>query len=87
MLKTVIHIEGMACSMCESHINDAVRQNFTIKKVTSSHKKCKAEIISETPLDVEKLKNIITEAGYTAGDVKTEEYEQKGFFSKLFGGK
>lgn len=39
MLKTVLTVDGMACSMCESHINSAVRENFKIKKVASSNKK------------------------------------------------
>lgn len=33
MLKITLRIEGMACGMCEAHVNDAVRQNFDIKKV------------------------------------------------------
>ena len=39
MIQTNIGINGMMCGMCESHINDVIRQNFKIKKVTSSHKK------------------------------------------------
>ena len=51
MYKTMVKIEGMACGMCESHINDAVRKNFQVKKVTSSHKKGEAVILSEEKLD------------------------------------
>ena len=29
----------MMCGMCESHINDTVRQHFAVQKVTSSHTK------------------------------------------------
>ena len=39
MIETTVLINGMACGMCESHVNDVIRQNFQIKKVTSSHKK------------------------------------------------
>lgn len=53
MVKTLLHIDGMMCGMCESHINDAVRRNFNVKKVVSSHSKNTTEIISETELDRE----------------------------------
>ena len=36
MIKTTLHITDMACGMCESHINDAIRNAFQIKKVSSS---------------------------------------------------
>ena len=32
MTRTVVGIDGMACSMCESHVNDIVRRNFHIKR-------------------------------------------------------
>ena len=57
MIKITIDVEGMACGMCEAHINDAVRQNFPVTKVTSSH--------SKGMLDEERLKSVITATGYT----------------------
>ena len=39
MVKTTLGIDGMMCGMCESHMNDAIRNNFDVKKVTSSHSK------------------------------------------------
>ena len=65
MIETKLKIEGMACGMCESHINDAIRNGFTVKKVKSSHKKGETVIKSEEPLDREKLKKIIADTGYT----------------------
>ena len=47
MIKTTIGIAGMMCGMCESHINDVIRREFKVKKVSSSHTKGIAEIISE----------------------------------------
>ena len=32
MVKTVVKIEGMACGMCESHMNDTFRNKFQVKK-------------------------------------------------------
>lgn len=65
MTQTVLKIEGMACGMCESHVNDAIRNNFSVKKVKSSHKKGETVIKSEQPLDAEKLKKVISDTGYT----------------------
>ncbi len=39
MIKLTVGVEDMACGMCESHVNDAVRNTFSVKKVTSSHTK------------------------------------------------
>lgn len=36
MKKTTVGVEGMMCEMCESHVNDAVRAAFDVKKVKSS---------------------------------------------------
>ena len=79
MIKITVDVEGMACGMCKAHINDAVRQNFKVKKVTSSHSKGKTEILAETPLDNEKLKAVIEKSGYTVTGIHTEPYEKKGF--------
>ena len=65
MTQTVLKIEGRACGMCESHVNDAIRNNFSVKKVKSSHKKGETVIKSEQPLDAEKLKKVIADTGYT----------------------
>lgn len=82
MYKTMVKIEGMACGMCESHINDAVRKNFQVKKVTSSHKKGEAVILSEEKLDEALLKQVIGDSGYSVEQVNIEPYEKKHFFRK-----
>lgn len=79
MVKTTLGIDGMMCGMCESHVNDTVRKSFDVKKVTSSHSKGVTEIISESPIDEDKLKAAIGETGYTVTSVKSEPYEKKGF--------
>lgn len=72
MTKTVLSIEGMACGMCEAHVNDAIRANFSVKKVFSSHKKGQTEIISEQPLDEVKLQEVIGKTGYSLTGVSSE---------------
>ena len=83
MIKTTLTIDGMACSMCEAHVNDAVRAKFAVKKVTSSFKKGVTEILSENALDVNDLRAAIEATGYRVTDVKTESVEKKRF--SLFG--
>lgn len=82
MVKITLNVEGMACGMCESHINDTIRREFTVKKVTSSHKKGKTEILAEQPLSEEKLRAAIQKTGYTVSDIITEPYkkEKKSLF-------
>ena len=79
MVKITVGVEGMACQMCEAHINDAVRKAFPVKKVTSSHRNRQTEIISEMELEEEKLRGAIEATGYRVLSVKTEPYEKKGF--------
>jgi len=83
MIRTTLKIEGMACSMCEAHINDVVRKTASVKKVTSSHKKGETVILSEQPLDVPALKHAIGETGYTVVSDFSEPVEKKRHF--LFG--
>jgi len=82
MIKTVIKIDGMTCQMCEAHINDAIRNTFTVKSVKSSHKKDTCEIISENVLDYDDIKEAIEHTGYRVTDVSAETYIKKGLFSK-----
>lgn len=79
MIKTTLTIDGMMCGMCESHVNDAIRKEFQVKKVNSSHSKGKTEIISEDALDEGKLKSVIAETGYELKEIETEPYEKKKF--------
>ena len=46
MIKTVLKVNGMMCGMCEAHMNDLVRKNFKVKKVTSSVKDGETVVIS-----------------------------------------
>ena len=85
MVKTILGIDGMMCPMCEAHMNDAIRKEFNVKKVESSRKDKKTEIISETELDSEKIKEVIAATGYTLLGIETEPYEKKGF--SIFGKK
>ena len=46
MYQITLSIDGMACSMCESHVCDTIRSKFSVKKVTASHSKGEAVILT-----------------------------------------
>ena len=85
MVKITVEIEGMACGMCEAHINEAVRNAFQVKKVTSSHTKKQTVIIAEKDIPEQELKNVVAKSGYDAVSVGSEPYEKKGLFSVFRG--
>ena len=85
MVKITLAIEGMACGMCEAHINEAVRNAFQVKKVTSSHTKKQTVNIAEKDIPEQELKNVIVKAGYDVVSVSSELYEKKGLFSAFRG--
>lgn len=82
MITTTLSIDGMMCGMCEAHINDVIRQNFNIKKVSSSFKKGVTTIVSEESLDKDSLEKAIADTGYRLLNVSEEEYKKKGLFFK-----
>ena len=83
MYVTKVKIDGMMCGMCESHINDAIRSAFSVKKVSASHGKGEADIISEEPIDEAKLREAITKTGYDFVSMTSKPYEKHGLFGFL----
>ena len=81
MIQYTIAVDGMACSMCEAHINDAVRKAFPVKKVTSSRSKKETTVLTETELDEDALRAVISDTGYEVGEIRKEPWEKKGLFS------
>ena len=82
MWKYTIRVYGMMCGMCESHVNDAVRRAFPVRKVTSSRRKKETTVIAETELDEEALCSAISATGYDAGEIRKEPWEKKGLFGR-----
>ena len=84
MVKTTVTIDGMACGMCEAHVNNCIRLEFEVKAVSSSHKTGKTEIVSMTVLDEARLRECIANDGYRVISIISEEFvepKKKGFFS------
>ena len=82
MLKITVKVDGMMCGMCESHVNDAVRKAFPVKKVTSSHSKGETVILTENDIDEAALRTAIGTTGYEVKTVTREPYEKKGLFHR-----
>lgn len=83
MYKTTLKIDGMACSMCESHVRDALRNALPVKKVTASHKKREAVLLSDQPIEEQTVANALVPTGYTLLSFSTEPYEKKTLFGFL----
>ena len=82
MWKYTVQVDGMMCGMCESHVNDAVRKAFSVKKVTSSWSKNETTVLAETELDEKALRSAISATGYEVGEIRKESWEKKGLFGR-----
>ncbi len=80
MYQYIIGVEGMACGMCEAHVNEAVRNAFQVKKVTSSHTRKQTIMLAEQEISEQELKNVVTGVGYELVSVSKELYEKKELF-------
>ena len=60
----VIKIDGMKCGECESHVNDIIRRNFKVKKVSSSHRTGEVKILSKEELNLQEIEEKLMSYGY-----------------------
>ena len=81
MNKVTLKIEGMACNMCETHMNETVRKALPqAKKVSSSFRKGETTFLLEGEMNRDELVKAIDATGYVCKDIITEPYEKKGMF-------
>ena len=85
MIRTTVQVSGMTCGMCEAHVNDAVRSAFPVKKVRSSRFRGETVIESETPLDHEKLRQVISNTGYLMLSASEEEITKRSLIRSILG--
>ena len=85
MYETKANIDGMMCSMCTSHVNDCIRQSFSVRSVKATLKNNgETTILSENPIDEEKLKEALGKLGYRlSGFTEKKAEAKKGFFAFL----
>lgn len=82
LFKTTMKIEGIACSMCEAHINDLIRKHCNINKIKSSASKGETVVVSDEGLDITLLEKEIANIGYKLVAADSVPYEKKRFFGK-----
>lgn len=78
MVEMILKVEGMSCGMCESHVNDAIRNACPVKKVKSSHVKNQTTIVLEDASFQETIVNAVKALGYGAECVSVKPYERRG---------
>lgn len=83
MTKYILKIDGMMCAHCEAHMNEAIRNNFSVSSVDSSHSKKQCVILAKEELDEDKLKDVVAQTGYELKGIEKSVYEKKGLFSRL----
>ena len=79
MIQTTVGIDGMMCDMCEAHINDAFRRHFDVKSAKSNRKKKECVVVSQEPLDEDRVRQVIADTGYDLLSITSEPYQKKGF--------
>lgn len=84
MYQITVQVDGMMCSMCEAHVNEAIRRAFPVEKVKSSHRKGQMQILSRQPLEEPAICAALEAAGYRVLGTKCEPYQNKKWFG-LFG--
>lgn len=79
MNKYILGIDGMACGMCEMHVEDKLRKAIKLKKVNASHIKNNVVVITELELSEEDFKKILDQTGY-----RITSYEKSVAVKKFF---
>ncbi|MCD8040112.1 MAG: cation transporter [Clostridia bacterium] len=82
MVKITFNVEGMRCGMCETHVNDVIRKNASVSKVTSSHTKNQTVVIAEDGADIQAMQAAIEGQGYRVTGSKCEPYEKHSLFGR-----
>lgn len=64
MNKYTLGIDGMACGMCEMHVEEAIRKGLHIKKAKASHLKKNVVVFSENELSEDDFHAVLDPTGY-----------------------
>lgn len=80
MVQITVGVDGMACSMCEAHVSDAIRKAFPVKKVTASHTKGQAVIVAENEIAEADIAKALEPTGYRMVSYSCAPYQKKKLF-------
>ena len=78
-IKYTLGVRGMRCGECEAHVSNAIRNNFSVKKVKANRHKKVVEIYATNELDEDKLKEVIDQTGYYYLGIINKEAVKKRF--------
>ena len=80
MKEWIIRVDGMMCSMCEAHVNDAIRRHVSVKKVASSHRKGEVRVVADAATDEEQIFASIKSVGYRVLGYEARPYKRRRLF-------
>jgi copper ion binding protein len=63
-MKTTLKIEGMSCDHCVKHVKEALEGIGGVKSAKVSLKTNSAEVNHDEKVDLARMKEAVTEAGY-----------------------
>ena len=64
LIKKTITVEGMMCSNCEKHVQEALEKIEGVKSAVANHKKSKVTVKLSPSVPENLLEQAVTEAGY-----------------------
>ena len=82
MIKITLQVEGMNCSLCEMKVNQAIRDAFTVRKVSSSHVKGVTELISDEDIPTQAVREVVEAKGYRVLSAQSAPYTKSFLFWK-----
>ena len=86
MVETTVGVEGMMCEMCEAHVKEAILSACPeVTKAVVSRRKGGAFLTSEFPLDENRVRQAVVDAGYDVTSFKSAEVSKKSLIGRLFG--
>jgi len=80
MVRITVGIDGMMCGKCEARMDEAIKNNLKVTKVSASHKTNSAEIISEADIPEDEIRKIVEQTGHKLTSYDSEPYEKKKGF-------
>lgn len=68
MKKIELKVLGMKCKGCEKRVCEVLEENLNVEKVIANHDKNQVIIKSEFDLDLDYVKELITNLGFVVED-------------------
>lgn len=88
MYEITMEVGGMMCGHCEATVNDAIRNQFNVRKVSSDHTQNRTVVLSDIDIADEDLKKALEPTGHEVGSIVRAQVESSkpgglfGFMNK-----